>query len=261
MKIDDLDARMRAFESSRDPRALPGVFLVARIDGRSFTRLTKEIMNYEKPFDERFRDAMIGTVEHLMSCGFQAIFGYTQSDEISLLFGRDESSFGRSIRKWTSVLAGEASAAFAVRISQVAAFDCRVIELPTENVVVDYFRWRSEDAHRNALNAWCYWKLRDEGADGAMATQRLEGMSVSEKNELLFQRGINFNNLPAWQRRGIGVLWEEYDKAAMNPKTGEAVTARRRRLQTVLDLPMRDEFSAFVAGLLGSNGSIISPPE
>lgn len=261
MKFDDLDARMRAFETARDPSALPGVFLVARIDGRSFTRLTKEIMNYERPFDERFRDAMIGTVGHLMSCGFQAIFGYTQSDEISLLFGRDESSFGRNIRKWTSILAGEASAAFAVRIGQVASFDCRVIELPTENLVVDYFRWRSEDAHRNALNAWCYWKLRDEGADVAMATQRLEGMSVSAKNELLFQRGINFNDLPAWQRRGIGVLWEEYDKVATNPKTGQPVAARRRRLQTVLDLPMRDEYSAFVAAILRSTGGDIAPSE
>lgn len=259
MKFDELDARMRAFETARDPSALPGVFLVARIDGRSFTRLTKEVMNYERPFDERFRDAMIGTVVHLMSCGFQAIFGYTQSDEISLLFGRDENSYGRNIRKWTSILAGEASAAFAVSISRVAAFDCRVIELPTENLVVDYFRWRSEDAHRNALNAWCYWKLRDEGADVAMATQRLEGMSVAEKNELLFQRGMNFNELPAWQRRGVGVLWEEFDKAATNPKTGQAVTARRRRLRTVFDLPMRDEYSAFVASLLRTNGGA-GPP-
>lgn len=259
MKFDDLDARMRAFETARDPSALPGVFLVARIDGRSFTRLTKEVIPYERPFDEQFRDAMIATVEHLMSCGFQSIFGYTQSDEISLLFGRNENTFGRNIRKWTSILAGEASAAFAVRIARVAAFDCRVIELPAENVVVDYFRWRSEDAHRNALNAWCYWKLRDEGADVAMATGRLEGMSVSEKNELLFQRGMNFNDLPAWQRRGVGVLWEEYDKAAMNPKTGQEVTSRRRRLRTVLDLPMRDDYSAFVAALLRSNGDAVAP--
>lgn len=261
MKFDDLDAKMRAFETARDPSALPGVFLVARIDGRSFTRLTKEIMRFERPFDERFRDAMIATVEHLMSCDFQALFGYTQSDEISLLFARNENRFGRSIRKWTSILAGEASAAFAVRIARVAAFDCRVIELPTESLVVDYFRWRSEDAHRNALNAWCYWKLREEGADVATATGRLEGMSVAEKNELLFQRGINFNDLPAWQRRGIGILWEEYDKAATNPKTGQAVTARRRRLRTVLDLPMRDEYSEFVAALLRPNGGAIVTPE
>lgn len=259
MKFDDLDARMRAFESARDPCALPRVFLVARIDGRSFTRLTKEVMSYERPFDERFRDAMIGTVQHLMSCGFQALFGYTQSDEISLLFDLEDNSFGRNIRKWTSILAGEASAAFAVRIGQVAAFDCRVIELPTEGLVVDYFRWRSEDAHRNALNAWCYWKLRAEGADVESATRRLEGMSVSEKNELLFQRGVNFNDLPAWQRRGIGVLWEEYDKVATNPKTGQAVTARRRRLRTDLNLPMRDEYSALVASLL--RAATTSSPE
>jgi tRNA(His) guanylyltransferase len=259
MKFDDLDAKMRAYEMARDPSALPGVFLVARIDGRSFTRLTKEIMNYERPYDERFRDAMVATVEHLMSCGFQVVFGYTQSDEISLLFGRDENSFGRNVRKWTSILAGEASAAFAVRIAHVAAFDCRVIELPTESLVIDYFRWRSEDAHRNALNAWCYWKLRDEGADVAAATQRLDGLSVSEKNELLFQRGVNFNDLPAWQRRGIGVLWEEYDKAATNPKTGQTVTARRRRLRTILDLPMRDEYSDFVAAVLRQNGDAIAP--
>jgi tRNA(His) 5'-end guanylyltransferase len=261
MKFDDLDAKMRAFETARDPSALPGVFLVARIDGRSFTRLTKEIMDYKRPFDERFRDAMIGTVEHLMSCGFQALFGYTQSDEISLLFGREENSFGRNTRKWTSILAGEASAAFAVRISQVAAFDCRVIELPTENLVVDYFRWRSEDAHRNALSAWCYWKLREEGTDVAGATQLLEGMSSSKKNELLLQRGINFNDLPAWQRRGIGVLWEEYDKAATNPKTGQAVTARRHRLKTIQNLPTREEYGAFVETLLRSDGSGIASPE
>ncbi len=261
MKFDELDAKLRAFESARDPSALPGVFLVARLDGRSFTRLTKEVMAYDRPFDQRFRDAMVATVEHLMSCGFQALFGYTQSDEISLLFGRDEESFGRNIRKWTSILAGEASAAFSVRISLVAAFDCRVVELPTESAVVDYFRWRSEDAHRNALNAWCYWKLREEGHDVAAATGRLRGMSVAEKNELLFQRGINFNDLPAWQRRGVGVVWQEYDKPATNPKTGQAVTARRRRLTALFELPARDEYSAFIAGLLQTPDNLPRKPQ
>jgi tRNA(His) 5'-end guanylyltransferase len=250
MKFDELDEKMRAFETARDPCALPGTFLVARIDGRGFTRLTKEVMDYERPFDVRFRDNMVATVEHLMSCGFRPCYGYTQSDEISLLFGRDDDTFGRNIRKWTSLLAGEASAAFSVRLGRPAVFDCRIIELPASNFVVDYFRWRSEDAHRNALNAWCYWKLREEGADVAAATGRLEGMPVSEKNELLFQRGINFNDLPMWQRRGTGVLWEEYDKPAVNQKSGEPISARRRRLRVIDDLPMRDEYSRFVEGLL-----------
>jgi len=42
MKFDDLDARMRVFETAHDYLVLPGIYMVARIDGRNFTRLTKE---------------------------------------------------------------------------------------------------------------------------------------------------------------------------------------------------------------------------
>jgi tRNA(His) guanylyltransferase len=250
MKFDELDARMRAFETVRDSCAMPDVYLVTRLDGRGFTRLTKELIEFDKPFDVRFRDHMVATVEHLMTCGFSPCFGYAQSDEISLLFGRDNGTFGRNVRKWTSVLAAEASAAFSVRLGHVAAFDCRVIELPGDPDVVDYFRWRNEDAARNALNAWCYWTLRGEGIAADAATSRLEGMSVASKNELLFQRGINFNDLPLWQRRGFGVVWVQHQRQAVNPKTGEPVTATRRRLEALFELPMRDEFSAFIRQLL-----------
>jgi tRNA(His) guanylyltransferase len=250
MKFDELDQRMRVYETVRDQSALPGVYLVARIDGRSFTRLTKDTMDFKRPFDERFRDAMVATVEHLMSCGFRVLYGYTQSDEISLLFGRDENSFGRSIRKWISILAGEASGTFSVRLGHPAAFDARLIELPTEQTVIDYFRWRNEDAHRNALNAHCYWMLRNQGLDAGAAHDRVAGLSVAEKNELLFQSGVNFNDLPLWQRRGVGIVWEDYEKVGTNLKTGEPVSGTRRRLRPIYELPMREEYSAFVAKVL-----------
>ena len=60
---------------------------------------------------------------------------------------------------------------------------------------------------------------------------------------MLFQHGINFNDLPSWQKRGMGVYWEEYDKPGENPLTGEKVTARRRRLRRDLELPMGDAYS------------------
>src|SRR3954464_334623 len=82
------------------------------------------------------------------------------------------------------------------------------------------------------------------------ATAQLSGMSVAEKNELLFQAGINFNDLPAWQKRGSGVYWEDYQRPAVNPKTGETVFATRRRLKRDLDLPMRDAYDEFVLGFI-----------
>lgn len=185
-----------------------------------------------------------------MSCGFRVIYGYAQSDEISLLFDLNENGFGRKTRKINSILAGEASAKFSLLLGSVACMDCRVCELPSTNLVVDYFRWRNEDAHRNSLSAYCYWTLRKEGASVNAATSRLDGMSVADKNELLFQRGINFNDVPTWQKRGVGLYWETFDKPSLNRKTGEQVLARRRRLRRDFDLPMKDAYSTFMERLV-----------
>lgn len=256
MKFDDLDKKMRVFETAHDHCVLPEIFMVARIDGRGFTRLTKEVHQFEAPFDERFRDCMVGTTEHLLECGFRVIYGYTQSDEISLLFHRDETSFGRKLRKFNSVLAGEASAKFSLLLGDLGAFDCRIIQLPNENLVADYFRWRNEDANRNALNAHCYWALRKEGAGMQQATEALSGMSVPDKNELLFKKQkLNFNDLPNWQKRGTGLYWETYAKEATNPKTGEKVEAKRRRIKRDFELPMKDKYNEFIAQLLEENQS------
>lgn len=250
MQFDELDTKMRVFETAHDHCVLPGLFMVARLDGRSFTRLTRQRHRFTAPFDERFRDMMVTTTEHLMQCGFRVVYGYTESDEISLLLHRDEDAFGRKLRKYESILAGEASAKFSLLLGDLGCFDCRISQLPAPTLVVDYFRWRQEDAHRNALNSHCYWLLRRNGHSVQQATQALSGLAVAAKNELLFQHGINFNDLPSWQKRGVGVFWETYSKAAVNPKTGEHVTAVRRRLARELALPMKDAYSTLLAGLL-----------
>lgn len=246
MKFDDLDDRMRVYETAHDLCVLPGMYMVARLDGRSFTKLTKEVYKFDSPFDVRFRDMMLDTVEHLMNCGFRVIYGYTESDEISLLFSHDEAGFNRKLRKLNSILAGEASARFSLLLGGIGCFDCRIAELPSVDLVVDYFRWRNEDAHRNALNAHCYWCLRKDGIGVEAATSQLVGRSAANKNELLFQHGINFNDLPLWQRRGMGLYWEAYSKLALNPITGQEVVAQRRRICRNLELPMKDAYGEFV---------------
>jgi tRNA(His) 5'-end guanylyltransferase len=250
MKFDDIDTQMRVYETAADYCVLPGIFMVARLDGRNFTTLTKEKAKFEVPFDTRFRDMMIETTKHLMDCGFKVIYGYTESDEISLLFDINIDLFGRKLRKYNSVLAGEASAKFSLLFSDIGVFDCRICQLPNIKAVVDYFRWRNEDAHRNALNAHCYWSLRKKDYDKKEATAFIEHKTVAEKNELLFSHGINFNDLPNWQKRGVGLYWVIEEKTGFNPKDKTEVSAKRNIIKIDYDLPMREEYNNFVENFL-----------
>jgi tRNA(His) guanylyltransferase len=252
MKFDDLDARMRVFETAHDHCILPELNIVARLDGRSFTRLTKEVHDFEAPFDTKFRDYMVETVKHLMGCGFRVLYGYTQSDEISLLFFLREDSHSRKLRKYISLLASEASAKFSLLLGDIGCFDCRISQLPTTGLVIDYFRWRQEDANRNALNAHCYWLLRKQGKSEKESTDYLWKMSISNKNEFLFKNGINFNDLPTWQKRGIGLYWQNYTEQAFNPETEQEVTVTRRRIKSDLEIPIRDEYSNFLKNVVES---------
>ena len=149
-----------------------------------------------------------------------------------------------------SILAGEASAKFSLLLGDIGTFDCRISQLPSRELVVDYFRWRNAEAHRNAINSHCYWVLRKEGKTPQDASNHLLQMSVSWKNELLFQRGINFNDLPNWQKSGVGVYPETYEKEGYNPLTGQSVKAIRKRLKVDLELPRRDRYSEFIEKLL-----------
>lgn len=250
MKFEDLDSRMRIYETAHDHCVLPELHIVVRLDGKNFTRLTKETWPFEAPFDPRFRDLMLDTATHLMDCGVGAVYGYVQSDEISLLLLREDMSFGRKTRKLISVLAGEASAKFSLGLGGLASFDARICQLPSQAKVVDYFRWRHEDAHRNALSAHCYWLLRKRGESAQAAHQALLGLSTAGKNELLFQNGINFNELPSWQKRGAVVFWEGYERSAVDPRTGHGVMAQRRRLVRNLELPLGDAYDEYVRGFV-----------
>ena len=250
MNFEELDNKMRRFEQSLDQIILPEIYLAVRLDGRNFTKLTKEVCRFEAPFDIRFRDAMVDTARHLMECGFRIIYGYTESDEISLLFHPDDCTFGRKTRKINSVLAGEASACMSLRLGVTACFDSRVIPLPNQECIKDYFSWRQEDAHRNSLNAHCYWMLRKKGISAREATKQLEGRSVSWKNELLFYEHINYNDLPSWQKRGIGLYYSVYEKSGYNPVKNQEVRAVRSKIETELELKTGQEYQDWIISLL-----------
>jgi tRNA(His) 5'-end guanylyltransferase len=246
MRFDELSRRMRAFETVGDSALLPAVYVVARLDGRSFTRLTKQTLDFERPFDIRFRDAMLAAAEHVMMCGFNVAYAYTQSDELSVLLHLSEDAFGRNVRKYTSILAGEMSGALSLQLGALAAFDCRLAQLPSHELVVDYFRWRQGDAQRNALDAHCYWRLRADGLAAHDASTRLRGLAVAAKHDLLHERGTNFNTLPSWQKRGAGLFHETTELASVDSDTPRSSIARRRRIRRELELPLGEAYDAFL---------------
>jgi tRNA(His) guanylyltransferase len=254
MRPDDFEARMRRLECFHALRCPDGAWAVLRLDGRGFTRFTEQ--HCQKPFDDRFHGWMVAAARAVFE-DFGGVYAYTESDEISVLLRPGADLFDRKLEKLVSVSAGIASAAFTHACGEPAHFDSRVwlgTGLPD---VVDYFSWRQADATRCALNGWCYWTLRKAGLSAKEASRALEGRSVAEKNELLFAHEINFNEVPLWQRRGIALHWESYEKHGHDPVRGMPVTATRRRVTVARELPMRDAYRDFLRALLPSD---LRPP-
>ena len=88
--------------------------------------------------------------------------------------------------------------------------------------------------------------LRRKGESVSRATDAVSGLTRAQKHDLLFENNINFNELPAWQKRGFGVYFQTTLKEGFNPQTKENVQAERQILHTDFELPLGDGYGAFV---------------
>ncbi len=248
MKFDDLEKRMRELEVYHSARVVPEAWTILRLDGRGFTKFTSK--NFTKPFDHRFHQAMVEAAQRLV-VDMQALYAYTESDEISLLLPHNSTLFDREQEKLVSLSAGLASSSLSLSFQQVVQCDSRLCVAATPQMVIDYFLWRQADASRCCLNGWCYWTLRKEGLSARETTRQLHGRSFDWKNQMLLDRGIDFSQLPLWQTRGSGIYWKTYFKEGRNPISGESVQAARR--QIVIDDKLPENYADFI-------GSFLRPP-
>lgn len=246
MKFDEFDKKMRKFEQSLDQVIPADSFMVARLDGKGFTKLTKKDMILDKPFDIRFRDAVINTIKYLMNGYFQISYAYNESDEISLLFQTHADKFGRKVRKYNSILAAETSVHFSHQIGQTAIFDCRMIALPDLDAVQDYFAWRQADSGRNSVLAHCYYKLVASGKTPQEAADYLRNLPFRDKVHLLTHFGMELKDIPKWQLYGSAVYWKETAKEGFNPATNTLQQSKRKQLVENYDLPVGEEYRKFV---------------
>jgi len=248
MNNDQFESKMRSLEYFHNLRLLPETYTVIRVDGRSFSNFTYN-SKFDKPFDLTFHSWMIETTKALIT-DLDGLYAFTESDEISILFPLNWNLFDRSVEKLVSISASIASSNFTHLSGSIVSFDSRLISLANKSQVIDYFLWRQADAARCALNGYSYWTLRNLGHSARKATSILDKQTREFKNKLLFSNGINFNDVPSWQRRGTGIYWETYDKTGYNPITQEEVLTTRRRLKVDEDLPMKEDYGKFLESLI-----------
>lgn len=204
---DELGIRMKERYEDRAKTYLPRrTYTILRIDGKAFHTLLR---GAEKPFDKSVMGVMDKTARFLCQNIQGAVLSYTQSDEISLLLTdfaeiKTDAWFDGNIQKICSISASLATASFNKEAASVpllkdklAFFDsrCFVIADPVE--VYNYFVWRQQDATRNAINM---------AGQAVYSHKELHDKNVNEVQEMLFQKGINFNDYPAGCKRGRMVV-------------------------------------------------------
>ena len=229
MVKDSLGDRMKALENVPNIRLMRRCPVVMRWDmchGHSYTK------GFDRPFDKIYMQTMQQTMEALCKEIQGAVFGYTQSDEITLVlvdYQTLETSawFDNRLEKMTSVGASMASRFFNkffidnvglamadptnkdvdfskyTRRFFTADFDCRAFNVPKEDVC-NCVIWRQKDAERNSIQML---------AQSLYSHKELMGISCKQlQNKMLIEKDVNWNNLPTPCKRGTACKKNEEGK-------------------------------------------------
>ncbi|MEN7388381.1 tRNA(His) guanylyltransferase Thg1 family protein [Bacillus licheniformis] len=211
MLMDKFGDRMKGYENTyrmKLPKRMP---IIIKIDGKSFHTYTRGL---EKPFDRYLTYAMWETCKYLAQNIMGCKLAYTQSDEISLLLTNydkltTESWFDNNLQKIVSVSASLATAKFNEIMreeypeKQFALFDARAWVLPKDEVC-NYFLWRQQDATKNSISMV---------AQANFPHNQLQGLNGDQMQDKLFlEKGINWNDIPTWQKRGACIKKIYFEK-------------------------------------------------
>lgn len=221
---DDLGVRMKTFyEQIPKTKLMRRCPVAIRIDGRAFHTFAR---GFQKPFDEVLIKSMHETMKYLCENIQCCVLGYTQSDEITLIlvdYKKLTSSawFDYEVQKICSIAASMATMAFNKffknnvddylyenyddqyladyietlqnAVDKGAMFDCRCFNIPKEEVT-NLIYWRQLDASRNSIQMV---------GQANFSHKELQNKSCNDIQDMLMtQKGINWNDLPIYQKRG-----------------------------------------------------------
>jgi len=202
---DALGDRMKNDFENRTRISLPRrSYTLCRIDGNCFKTFTKGLI---KPFDSGLVDDMDATAAYLCKNIMGARFAFVQSDEISILLTdfeeiQTQAWFDNNLQKMCSISASKATRGFnEARLKRLgvdgmkwAEFDSRFWQIPQKAEVENYFIFRQKDATRNSIASVAQFLYKNPND--------LKGVNSDKQQELIFQKGINWNDFPYQYKRG-----------------------------------------------------------
>lgn len=223
-----LGHRMKEYEAVTDLKLIKGLPVIIRLDGRAFHTFTE---GFHKPFDVVFNDCMTKTMKILCESVSNCVFGYTQSDEITLvLYEKDEKSepwFDNRLQKLVSLTASIATLAFNEELYNYyndqqeeiiphnklfkATFDARAFNIPKDDVVNNLI-WRQNDAAKNSINSV---------AQAHFSHKELQGKNGSQMQDMLMlQKQYNWSkDTPTRFKRGSACIKQEVEIETPQGKT------------------------------------------
>ena len=207
--IDTLGDRMKRYEFASKILLSRRTYTIIRVDGCHFHTYSK---GFKKPFDPIIIDAMQVATKYVCENVQGCNLGYVQSDEASFLLTdfddlNTDAWYDNQLQKIVSVAASMLTVAFERRMSSIedganpghrfkeafATFDARAFILPNQTEVMNYFLWRIKDAERNSLAGLC---------QSLYSHKELMNKNAAQQQELLFQKGINWNDFDEKLKRG-----------------------------------------------------------
>ena len=227
---------MKEYEVYSDLRVPVNSKIIIRLDGRSFHSFAQK-MELEKPYDDNFYNVMMEVCKELFE-EFSPLFIYTFSDEINILL--DNVPFNGRFEKINSVIASFASSSFTLNynkeFSKPVAFDSRIIPINNSDIY-EYFKWRQDEAWRNCVNGYGIHFLKSKYSS-SQANEKINGLNLSDIHDLLFENGINLNDIDIWKKRGIGVYRKNKEVIGFNKKESKEQISYRSFIYVDYNLPI-----------------------
>lgn len=198
---DEFGDRMKEYERATESHLDPALPILVRLDGKRFGTFTQGLA---RPYDARLSALMVETMDHLMDATGARV-GYTQSDEITLVFLREHPNaqpfLGARVQKLASILAASATVFFNGRLPEaipekryaMPVFDCRVWSVPSPEEAANAVLWRVVDATKNAVSM---------AARTVASHKMLDRQGQADQREILAARGVDFEAYPPFFKWG-----------------------------------------------------------